>query len=392
MSTASTWMANSIKQVLGPFLTELDKRYALKGSGGVSSGLAGWYELNLPTSPINIGDSTSPQDYMVNLLQIQPVQTYGNYQSQYVKQRYAVLSVPRQPWVLNDETGKYEMVTTVRITWGDGSYLEQPMSFITNQTITYYTPGVKWAAKMAGGYLYEEYSNKGYINTGLTLNGSYIYRVCGFVPFNNSAMGVLVGAQNSQSARNTCKIMTGSNKAQMQWSANSELTAATSGVSFRTLFHYEQSASAFKIQAGSQEDPIGSEYSTTNSSWRTTDVYSTTPILLFDETTSGNSGSNKGCYRNGVIRWASISNSENNTLRCFVPAALQSGEMVFLDIYNSLGYNNGENLQYLADVNTAIENGDFDDGGQYESNVYRPIGSLLVPYSETDYNDYLATL
>ena len=377
MSTVVGIVLDAITKCLPHF----DARYQLKGEGG--GGLAAWYEFNLSPSPINIGNTRDAQGYMVNLLQIQPVQTYGNYQSQYVKQRYAVLSVPNTTWsTIDPETGLASMTTNVIITYGDGSKLTAPMTFTSSLPLAD-AAGLLWAARFSGGFDSSAtgYGQKGYIDTGLTMNASYKFEAQGYVPYISSPMGVIIGAQKSTSLRTTLKIMTGSNKAQVQWYSQSELTASTAQVSFRKMFTYTQSAAGLTVGDGVNS------YTLTNANWRTDFSDASTPILLFDETTTGSSASTTKGFRNAVIRYAKIYDADDNLLRYLRPAAISSGEYVFIDLANTT-------LEDADDesINVALDNGDFDIGGQYESKVHRPQQGALIGVTEEEYTEYVATL
>lgn len=381
---------NTVLEVVLDTITKcvpkFDSRYQKKGEGG--GGLAAWCEFNLPEAPINIGNTRDAQGYMVNLLQIQPVQTYGNYQSPYVRQKYAVLSVPETEWITNDETGEQTMETQVIITYGDGSKLVAPMMFLSTMKLAS-NAGVLWAARMAGDFTNTTTgsASKGYIDTGLPMNAKCTIEAEGYIPYGidgTSPMGVLVGAMYNNSARTVARFLTGSDKQQLCWASLKEMTKTTSGISCRKLFRYTQNYQEFVLTDVSND----ASYTVTHTSWSNSFASNGVNILLFDDQTSGASSSPAKAYRNGVIRYAKIYDENNTLLRYLRPAALTSGEYVFIDLA-------GTTLEAATDeaINESLNNGDFDAGGTYENKVYRPQqGGALVEVTEEEYTEYASSL
>lgn len=162
--------------------------------------------------------------------------------------------------------------------------------------------------------------NGAYIDTGLTLDGSYTFEATGYTL--EGKQSVLVGAFTSTSLRTTLRMLGVKHSLQASWPYNNEMGYDLTGISCREMFTYRISASSLYLQQGNLIFAKSLDKSSNTQQ-------SSAPILLFNETPNGD-------FNNGVLSEAKIWDSRNALLRHFQAYRLYEGnEYVMVDRANN---------------------------------------------------------
>ena len=327
---------------LGYYDREL-KKYLATTPLGYQGDLAKLYEVRLPVS-FNlgrVGQESDPLDVVNAELNLNSFPTQVGSSQIWYKQPTAEVGPIAWSGVVDDYNSE-SGTANVGVIFADGSKIVQQARF------TRFLPGgriygVTWAA-----------NDPGYIDTGLTLNYGYRFKVRGYAK-PGGTMGVLIGAFSSTTERTQARQLGSSNKFQIQWSAGSDVTQETSGIDVNKEFEYTIGANYFNVKQGSVDYT-----QTTFSNHKTSGTNSTIPILLLNETKTGTNYVNSiGC------EWVIYDTDHTTILRHMMPYHLADDEIVILDV-------NGLTKENIDDI---IVNG---DSSAFASRIYRPGAGTLV--------------
>lgn len=300
-------------------------------NSGASSAFASMFELGLSdTYHINTdSDATNTVSSALNLTGFNSaIGTSG------VQWKTPTVIIPDISWSDTvDDNYDFTASCNVRVRFGDAG--------VVSKTVTFKKPGP--------GKLYAvKPSNGAIIDTGIAANYAYKYHVKGHTQQGNQC--VLADAFVDTSSRATVRILGGSNKGQIMWPSNKEVTNATSGINFNKMFEMTVGANTCVLTQG------GSVYNAPLSGHTASGTIDTNILLL---------GSSVSGYNNGVMCFAEILDGSNNTLAYFAPYILESGEIVMVNTY-------GITAQQIYDI---VENG---DDAEMSSRIFRPsVGSLV---------------
>ena len=282
---------------------------AIQARGGAS--MASWHELMLADS-YDTGASAWGEDpdlgaWLTSALGLASGEIYS-----VARPKGLVVTVGEHTWTTPDADHTRTTTADVTVTFPDGSSLTKAGVTFSNYT----RPNARAAAAcLAGTPSGDVRSNMG-IDTGLTLDYGYEFRVTGYTPGTYSS--ALLGALVNTSTRTTFRLLGGSNYAQHMWPSNKELRGT--GINFRAMCSYVQNKDGATITQGETvyEYPSAGTQSGTNDA----------KIILFNETLG------EGQNYNGVLVEAEIRDGAGNVLRHFEPWWID-GELVIIDTANS---------------------------------------------------------
>ena len=397
--TIKQWLKTTITATLARLIPELDVRYAPKiesisvngtpqtisnknvditiDDTGSNKKMADVLEFALSNDTVYIGQQTedSLSSYNIeeyinnNLLTYSSSGYYSN--TNFLKWSPPITTtISTGTWNRYGNAGERYNKTDVTAILPDNSSLTTTVTFFASLP----APGLIFAAKLS--------NPNSYIDTGLIANPNAVFEATGYIPY--PSMGIFVGVSNNTSNRNTLRILSNSNKIQAAWSSLYEITNSMSGINCRKMISYVQSYQKCTL---SQDDII---YEAVSNTWSNTfSITVENPILLFGETTASTNN-----YGYGVIREVKIRPDINASYeRIFLPARLKSGEIVMINLADNSTLQSLYESKNINEINAMIMNSDFDIGGTYESNVYRPVNNVeLVEITQTDYNNYLNSL
>ena len=267
-------------------------------SGG--GAMASWFDLNNVADSYDCGGeadiaaflnatlNTAVRQQMYHLATLKPLTvTVGAYE-----------------WSDRDASYTRRAAADVHINFPDGSRLTAPGVTFTR-------------ADYSGLLLVRLGTPTSCIDTGLTQDYSYEFRVQGCVPSSNQ--GVLVGAFTSTTDRTELRLLGSSNKAQHMWYANNVIDSAVSKINYRNLFFYTQNGDGITFAQGATT--YNQTYANTQKSGA-----GAAKICLLNNSDGGN-------YGYGHLASAEIRDGAGTVLRHFEPRYVE-GELVMVDTAN----------------------------------------------------------
>lgn len=253
------------------------------------------------TSVVFTSDTDTVEDW-VNQLQTKYLVPYIiNNLNASIRIPTFTINISPYTWVINEENSTEETSVDIQATFADGSVSDKfTVSFSRPYNAIVYLP----LADNQGVVL----NGAKAIDTGLYLDGNHRFTVKGCLK-SATSQAILVGAYTSNTERTVLKILGQSNKYQMQWANNSDITAFPEGWDLTKPFEYNQD----RFNADFSQNGKNIFYGHTPS--LSSDFYNdNTPLYLFNQTADG-------IYNNGVLCYAYIydGSSESNGTFTFIP-------------------------------------------------------------------------
>lgn len=193
------------------------------------------------------------------------------------------------------------------------------------------------------------------IDTGIQGDYSHRFHVKGHtIPGTPS---VLMGAFVSTAARGEARFLGGSNKAQIMFPGNMEVTSAASGKNVYKMFEATYGANYFSITQD------GMTYTPTISGHTTSGAIGATVTIL---------SSRAGGYGDGIICYGEHLDSDNTVLGYYAPYQLHDGEIVILNTA-------GLTAQQIFDI---VQNGD--SSSYADGRIRRPSKGTLISVTQAE--------
>lgn len=312
------------------------KSYVDARSGG-SVALASMFDLSLDGT-YHVESEADAPNIIATALNLDgfsaPIGTSG------IRWRRPTVTIPTIAWSDEvDENYDFTATTEVRVNFGEAGSIAKTVTFKKPG------PGKLYAAKLIGG---------GYVDSGIAGDYAYTYHMKGHAMPSNQC--VLVDAFVSTAERATLRMLAASNKVQIMWPGNSEITYSASGIDVSKMFEVTLNARRIDFIQG------GASYGV-NISGKTSSGAISNNITLM--------GSTGGPFANSIFCFAEILDAGNNVLGYFAPYELLSGEVVLINT-------NGITAQQVYEI---VEYG---DSAEMASHIHRPNTGYLEAVTQAE--------